>query len=136
MAIDSNPSPSYSLTVRVRLVDRPGSLGRLTTAIGQAGGHIGAIDIVSVVPGVMTRDITIDTSSSEHGEAIVRAMQALDGIEIVNVSDRTFLLHLGGKIEVVSKIPLKTRADLAMAYTPASPGCARRSAGIRRRRSR
>ena len=64
------------------------------------------------------RDITVNTVSSEHEDAIVKAVEAIDGIEVEHVSDRTFLMHLGGKIEVVSKMPLKTRADLSMAYTP------------------
>jgi malate dehydrogenase (oxaloacetate-decarboxylating) len=112
------PSPGYSVTVRVNLQNRPGSLGRLTTAIGRAGGDIGAVDIVSASHGVMTRDITINASSVAHGEQIVAAITALEGIEVVEVSDRTFLMHLGGKIEVTSKVPLRTRADLSMAYTP------------------
>jgi malate dehydrogenase (oxaloacetate-decarboxylating) len=116
--IGPGPSPGYSLTVRVNLLNRPGSLGRLTTAIGRAGGDIGAVDIVSASHGVMTRDITINASSVAHGEQIVVAISGVDGVEVVQVSDRTFLMHLGGKIEVASKVPLKTRADLSMAYTP------------------
>jgi len=112
------PSPGYSLTLRARIQNRPGSLGRLTTAIGRAGGDIGAVDIVHVGGGVLVRDITVNASSVEHGEQIVRATRAVDGIEVINVSDRTFLMHLGGKIEIVPKVPLKTRADLSMAYTP------------------
>jgi malate dehydrogenase (oxaloacetate-decarboxylating) len=90
----------------------------LTTAIGAAHGDIGAVDIVSVGPGELVRDITINAASVEHGEQIVEAMRNVEGIEIINVSDRTFLMHLGGKIEVASKVPLKTRSDLSMAYTP------------------
>src|SRR5918911_1592516 len=90
--MQNTPSASYSLTLRVKLASRTGTLGELTTAIGRAGGDIGAIDIVSVGPDAVVRDLT--------------------------VSDRTFLMHIGGKIEVVSKTPLKTRADLSMAYTP------------------
>ncbi|MGH9944075.1 MAG: ACT domain-containing protein, partial [Pyrinomonadaceae bacterium] len=112
------PSASYSLTLRVRLASRPGMLGELTTAVGQAGGDIGAIDIVSAGRDSMVRDITVSAASTEHGAQIVQAARDVDGIEVVNVSDRTFLMHLGGKIEVVSKTPLKTRADLSMAYTP------------------
>src|SRR3712207_5218535 len=93
-------------------------LGELTTAIGRAGGDIGAIDIVSVGRDAIVRDITVNAGSSEHGAQIVEAARHVDGIEVVNVSDRTFLMHLGGKIEVVPKTPLKTRADLSMAYTP------------------
>lgn len=112
------PSASYSLTLRVKLLTRAGTLGEVATAIGRAGGDIGAIDIVSAGSDYIVRDVTVSATSSEHGEKIVEAVKDLDGIEVVNVSDRTFLMHLGGKIEVVSKMPLKTRADLSMAYTP------------------
>jgi malate dehydrogenase (oxaloacetate-decarboxylating) len=113
-----HPSPSYSITLRVKLVNRAGSLGKLTTAIGKAGGDIGAIDIVGLGPDFLTRDITVNASSRQHEEQIAGAARAVEGVEVINVSDRTFLMHLGGKIEVVSKTPLKTRADLSMAYTP------------------
>lgn len=112
------PSASYSLTLRVKLSSRAGTLGQVATAIGRAGGDIGAIDIVSAGSDFIIRDITVSAASSDHGEKIVDAVRDIDGIEVVNVSDRTFLMHLGGKIEVVSKMPLKTRADLSMAYTP------------------
>src|ERR1051326_1126660 len=112
------PSASYSLTLRVKLSSRAGTLGELTTAIGRAGGDIGAIDIVSVGRDQIIRDVTVNAASAEHGKAIVDAARAVDGVEVINVSDRVFLMHLGGKIEVVSKAPLKTRADLSMAYTP------------------
>lgn len=112
------PSASYSLTLRVKLSTRAGTLGQVATAIGKAGGDIGAIDIVTAGPDYIIRDITVSAVSSEHGERIVDAVRDIDGIEVINVSDRTFLMHLGGKIEVVPKMPLKTRADLSMAYTP------------------
>ena len=112
------PSASYSLTLRVRLSSRAGSLGELTMAIGRAGGDIGAIDIVTVGNDFIIRDITVSSVSSKHGEQIVEAVKDVDGVELLQVSDPTFLMHLGGKIEVVSKVPLKTRADLSMAYTP------------------
>ncbi len=114
----NTPSPSYSLTLRVKLSARAGTLGELTTAIGHAGGDIGAIDIVSVGRDTIIRDLTVNAASADHGKAIVDAARAVDGVEVINVSDRVFLMHLGGKIEVVSKAPLKTRADLSMAYTP------------------
>src|SRR6185503_15223668 len=88
------------------------------TAIGRAGGDIGAIDIVNVGNNYIIRDITVSSISSTHGEQIVEAVKDVDGVELLQVSDPTFLMHLGGKIEVVSKVPLKTRADLSMAYTP------------------
>lgn len=112
------PSASYSLTLRVKLSTRAGTLGEVATAIGRAGGDIGAIDIVTAGPDYIIRDITVNTISSEHGDRIIQAVKDIDGIEVINVSDRTFLMHLGGKIEVVPKMPLKTRADLSMAYTP------------------
>ncbi|HKP81761.1 MAG TPA: malic enzyme-like NAD(P)-binding protein [Pyrinomonadaceae bacterium] len=112
------PSASYSLTLRVRLSSRAGSLGELTTAIGKAGGDIGAIDIVTVGNDYIVRDITVSSVSSKHGEQIVDTVKDVDGVELLQVSDPTFLMHLGGKIEVVPKVPLKTRADLSMAYTP------------------
>ena len=112
------PTASYSLTLRVRLSSRAGSLGELTLAIGRAGGDIGAIDIVTVGNDYIIRDITVSSVSSRHGEQIVETVKDVDGVELIQVSDPTFLMHLGGKIEVVSKVPLKTRADLSMAYTP------------------
>src|SRR3954447_19360433 len=112
------PSASYSLALRVKLSSRAGTLGELTVAIGRAGGDIGAIDIVSVGRDSIIRDLTVNAGSAEHGAAIVEAARSVDGVEVINVSDRVFLMHLGGKIEVVSKVPLKTRADLSMVYTP------------------
>jgi malate dehydrogenase (oxaloacetate-decarboxylating) len=112
------PSASYSLTLRVKLSSRAGSLGELTTAIGRAGGDIGAIDIVTVGNNYIIRDLTVASASSSHGEQIVAAVKDIDGVELLQVSDPTFLMHLGGKIEVVPKVPLKTRSDLSMAYTP------------------
>jgi malate dehydrogenase (oxaloacetate-decarboxylating) len=116
--IGPGPSPGYSITIRVKLLNRPGSLGRLTTAIGRVSGDIGAVDIVHADHGVLTRDVTVNASSVAHGGQIVAAISAVEGVEVIHVSDRTFLMHLGGKIEVTSKVPLKTRADLSMAYTP------------------
>src|SRR5687767_5418017 len=111
------PTASYSLTLRVRLSSRAGSLGELTMALGRDGGDIGAIDIVTVGNNYIVRDITVSSASSAHGEQIVETVKDIDGVELLQVSDPTFLMHLGGKIEVVSKVPLKTRADLSMAYT-------------------
>jgi len=112
------PSASFSATFRVHLDDRPGAFADVARAIGDAGGSLGAIDLVRVESGKKIRDITVDAASADHIEAIVAAVRALPGIEVEHVSDRTFLLHLGGKIEMVSKSPLRTRDDLSMAYTP------------------
>ena len=113
-----SPNASFSLTLRVKIRNRPGKLGEITTAIGQAGGDIEGIDIVSVGRDFLVRDVTVNASSESHDQEIVDAVSKLDGVEVVHVSDRTFLMHLGGKIQMVSKVPLKTRSDLSMAYTP------------------
>lgn len=118
MSNKPTPNASYSLTLRVKIHNQPGKLGEITTAIGRVGGDIGAIDIVSAGKDFLIRDITVNAYSEQHDEEIVRAVGDIDGVEVINASDKTFLIHLGGKIEVTSKIPLKTRADLSMAYTP------------------
>jgi len=112
------PSASYSLTVRLEIVNKPGMLGRVTSAIGKAGGDIGAIDLVVVGKSTITRDITFKARDEPHGQQVVDAIRAAQGVKVVNVSDRTFLMHLGGKIEVRGKMSVKTRDDLSMAYTP------------------
>ncbi len=118
MSEKQTPSASFSLTLRVNIQNHPGKLGEITTTIGKAGGDIGAIDIVRVGKGFIVRDITVNAASEEHDQEIIDAVNKIDGVEVLQVSDRTFLMHIGGKIEVISKIPLKTRADLSMAYTP------------------
>jgi malate dehydrogenase (oxaloacetate-decarboxylating) len=111
------PVASYSLTVRVRIVNTPGMLGKVTSAIGAEGGDIGAIDIVEAGREV-TRDISFKASDEAHGQRITERIRAIEGVTVVHVSDRTFLMHLGGKIEVRGRVAVKTRDDLSMAYTP------------------
>ncbi len=118
MSNTPTPNASYSLTLRLKIHNRPGKLGEITTAIGRAGGDIEGIDIVSVGKDFLVRDITVNASSEKHDQEIIAGLNNIDGVEVVNVSDRTFLMHLGGKIEVTSKMQLKTRSDLSMAYTP------------------
>ncbi len=113
-----HPSASFSATLRVDLDNHPGSFARLAAAIAEAGGLLGAIDLVRVEADKKVRDVTVLGADDAHIARIVEAVRALEGIEVEHVSDRTFLLHLGGKLEVVSKVPLKTRDDLSMAYTP------------------
>jgi malate dehydrogenase (oxaloacetate-decarboxylating) len=112
------PSASYSLTVRLAITNKPGMLGRVTSAIGKAGGDIGAIDLVEVGKSTITRDITFKARDEQHGQQVADRIRAVRGVKVVNVSDRTFLMHLGGKIEVRGKMSVKTRDDLSMAYTP------------------
>src|SRR6266403_716173 len=112
------PSASYSLTMRVQIANKPGMLGKVTSAIGEAGGDIGAIDLVEAGSQFITRDISCNASDEGHGQRITAAVKALSDVTVKNVSDRTFLMHLGGKIEVNGKVSVKTRDDLSMAYTP------------------
>lgn len=116
--MDSSPSPSYSLTLRIEYPNSLGMLGRITSLIGQMGGDIGAIDIVQSAPRVMQRDITFSARDVEHGRHIIAEVRELEGVDVVNVSDRTFLMHLGGKLAIRPKNPIKTRDDLSILYTP------------------
>jgi malate dehydrogenase (oxaloacetate-decarboxylating) len=111
------PVASYSLIVRIRIVNTPGMLGKVTSAIGAEGGDIGAIDIVDVGREI-TRDISFKASDEAHGQRITERIRGIEGVTVVHVSDRTFLMHLGGKIEVNGRVAVKTRDDLSMAYTP------------------
>ncbi|MBI3087133.1 MAG: NAD-dependent malic enzyme [candidate division NC10 bacterium] len=111
-------SASYSITMRVEIQNRIGMLGRVTSAIGKAGGDIGAVDIAGFGKETVIRDITVSARDEAHEKLIAAAVGKLPGVKVVNVSDRTFLAHLGGKIEVRSKSPIKTRSDLSMVYTP------------------
>ena len=123
----THPSASFSATVRVRLQNHPGAFAALAAAIGEAGGLLGAIDLVRVERGTKVRDVTVLAGDADHLDRIIAAVRAVEGIEVEHVSDRTFLLHLGGKLEVTPRAPLKTRDDLSMVYTP---GVARVSRAI------
>jgi malate dehydrogenase (oxaloacetate-decarboxylating) len=112
------PTASHSLTVRLEIRNQPGMLGKITSAIGKGGGDIGAIDVVGIGKATITRDLTFKASDERHGEQVVERLRAIEGVKVVHVSDRTFLMHLGGKIEIKSKASVKTRDDLSMAYTP------------------
>ncbi len=113
-----NPSVAYTITLRCQINNQPGMLGKLTTAIGEAGGNIGAVDIVRADRNVIIRDITVQVQGEEHGAQLVAQVDQLPGIQVLQVSDRVFLTHLGGKLAIQSKVPLKTRDDLSLAYTP------------------
>src|SRR3954451_4303548 len=121
------PSASYSFTMRIELKQTPGAFASVASVIAAEHAMLGAIDLVRVDSRGVTRDVTINCVDAAHGERVTAAVSALDGITVVTVSDRTFLMHKGGKIEVVGKVPIKTRDDLSMAYTP---GVARVSQAI------
>ncbi len=112
------PSASYSLTLRVRLVQQPGSFARVAGAIGNAGAILGSIDLVRMENGEVVRDVTVSCADANHGHRVVAAVKELESVVVESVSDRTFLMHLGGKITVEPKVPVRTRDDLSMAYTP------------------
>jgi malate dehydrogenase (oxaloacetate-decarboxylating) len=111
-------SASYSLTVRLKFENLSGMLGSIASKIGENGGDIGAIDIVGFEGGSIVRDVTVNVRDETHGQAIVNALGELQGVQVIHVSDRTFLMHIGGKIKMANKVPLKSRDDLSMAYTP------------------
>ena len=113
-----SPSPSYSITLRLEIVNTIGMFGKIATAIGDSGGDIGAVDIVRTGTGIMVRDVTVNARDESHEKEIVESVKKLEGVKILHVSDRTFLLHHSGKIEIHNKVPVKNRADLSMVYTP------------------
>jgi len=122
----SVPSASYSVTMRVAL-DSAAEIGSLATAVGDAGGLVTALDVVEPIGGRMVVDLTCNAIDEGHAEILRASVDVLDGAHVQAISDRTFLLHLGGTISVEPKIALKTRDDLSMAYTP---GVARISMAI------
>jgi malate dehydrogenase (oxaloacetate-decarboxylating) len=112
------PTASYSITVRLEVPADAEAVGRLTTAVGQAGGVVTALDVTQSHGERIVVDVTCSASDQAHAERLPEALKQIEGVVIQKVSDRTFLLHLGGKIEVTSKVPLRTRDDMSMAYTP------------------
>jgi malate dehydrogenase (oxaloacetate-decarboxylating) len=116
--MENIPSASYSFTLRVEFPHRAGSLGKILTTIGEADGMVGAVDIVRMRQDRTIRDITVNARDSEHGQRVVESVEELPEVQVINVSDRTFLMHIGGKIEVRSKLKIRTRDDLSMVYTP------------------
>src|SRR5690349_24490970 len=104
-------SAQYSVTFRVEIEHLPGMLGRVATAIGGAGGTIGAVDLVRVDDRNTVRDITVQTAGTSHWQAICEAINRLECARVVDTTDRTFRMHLGGKIEVRNRAPINTRDD-------------------------
>jgi malate dehydrogenase (oxaloacetate-decarboxylating) len=112
------PSPSYSILMRVELPTKPGMLGKVTSAIGKAGGDIGAVDIAGFTKGTTLRDIIVSVADIPMGQQVVDQVKKVKGVKVLNVTDRTFRVHQRGKIEMKNKVPLNTREDLSMVYTP------------------
>ena len=113
-----HPSAGNTLTLRVSLQRIPGTLGKLTSALGAAGALVDAIDIIEQPGDVIVRQVQVETRGEAHGREVVEAARGVAGVELLSVSDRVFDRHRGGKIEVTPKFPVLTRDDLSMAYTP------------------
>ena len=118
MRREQTPSPQYSVTIRMEYPHRPGWMAKIGAVIAREGGRVDAVDLVHIDRGRSLRDYTIECPSTEKAEQLVAALRDLEGLEVKSASDDTFLMHLGGKLEVRSKVRMKTRADLSMAYTP------------------
>ncbi|MFL5822808.1 MAG: NAD-dependent malic enzyme [Solirubrobacteraceae bacterium] len=114
----STPSAQFSLTLRVEIAHEPGMLGQVASAIGTAGGTIGSVDLVQVDGRHTIRDITVDTADAADWPRLTEAVNGVAGARVLDATDRTLKMHVGGKIEVQNKSPLKGRDDLSMAYTP------------------
>jgi malate dehydrogenase (oxaloacetate-decarboxylating) len=114
----TTPSAQYSLTLRVEIDHQPGMLGKVASAIGDAGGIIDSVDLVRVERNRAIRDITVETGDAADWPRLTDAVNAISGAIVLDTTDRTFMLHVGGKIELHNKSPVKTRDDLSMAYTP------------------
>lgn len=119
MTVSQPPfNASNSIIVRLKIDNKVGMLASVNRVISEMGGVVGAIDLVGPEDGVLVRDISIFTNDPDHSDKIVESIKKTPGVEFVNFSDRTFLVHLGGKISIRNRIPVKTRDDLSMAYTP------------------
>ena len=116
--IQPTPSVSYSFIMRLSYPNTIGTFARIVSTIGKHAGDLGAVDIVTPDAKLMTRDITVRARDEEHQDEIVSAIRRLAGVKVANVSDRVFLLHLGGKLAIQNKVPVTTRDTLSMAYTP------------------
>ena len=121
----TGPRTGYVLVLRLELSDTPGTLGRVTTAIGEDGGDIGNIDLVGQFGRKVLREVTVTCRNEAHAQELTA--KAGEGVRVLEVGDRTFLAHQGGKLAVVSKLPLKSPDDLSVACTPGLAGCRRRS---------
>jgi malate dehydrogenase (oxaloacetate-decarboxylating) len=112
------PTPAYSVRIRVRMENRPGMLGRLAIAIGEVGANISALQGFEVKTATLDEDLVVNCVSEAHQEQVRAAVEAVDGVEVLEFEDRTFQLHEGGKIEVLPLAPVRDVEDLSMAYTP------------------
>ena len=111
-------SPAYRLVLRLEIANRPGMFAEVARAIGARGGSLGAIDLVEATPTKHVRDVTVDMPDEETGEQLAADLRTLPGVAVRSVSDRTFLMHLGGKVAIAGRVAVRTRDDLSIVYTP------------------
>ena len=112
------PGPAYGIVVRAEYPNVPGMLGTITSTVGSRGGDISSVVLVSTQHGTMIRDLGINTSSLEHARSIVEGIAGVPGVRVITASDETFRVHVGGKLEILARTPVKTPDDLSKAYTP------------------
>ncbi|MFN3361635.1 MAG: NAD-dependent malic enzyme [Pseudanabaenaceae cyanobacterium] len=115
---NSHPNPSYSISLKLRLPNRPGALATVINALGEKGGNLGCIDLLKQTPAISEREIVVNASSEHHALELVEVAKQLPEVELLSWQDRTFALHEGGKIAVTPKVVIARQADLAMVYTP------------------
>ncbi|MBU6530083.1 NAD-dependent malic enzyme [Streptomyces mayonensis] len=114
----SAPSVSYSITIRLEVPAGGSAVSQLTATMEALGGSVTALDVISSDADRLGLDVTVAATSTTHAEEIVDKLRGIEGVTLGKVSDRTFLMHLGGKIEMASKHPIRNRDDLSMVYTP------------------
>ncbi|MGH3471043.1 MAG: NAD-dependent malic enzyme, partial [Nocardioidaceae bacterium] len=114
----ATPSVSYSITVRLVVPAGGTAVSQLTHAVEDSGGVVTALDVTSSGVDQLRIDVTCAARDTTHADAIVAGLRAIEGVEVHKVSDRTFLMHLGGTIEMACKHPIRNRDDLSMVYTP------------------
>jgi len=115
---DIGPYSNYRLTVRLELANKPGMFAKVASTLANEGANLGAVDLVSATAERMVRDVTFDVRDEAHGEHVLANLNSIPDVTVISASDRIFLLHLGGKIQVNSKLPITTRNVLSMVYTP------------------
>ncbi|MCB0963648.1 MAG: ACT domain-containing protein, partial [Acidimicrobiales bacterium] len=113
-----SPTAAFSVSIRVRLDNTPGTLGRLAAAIGGVGGNIVALEGFEAKDEYLDEDLIVNCSSEEHIGEVVASLDGIEGLEVLSWFDRTFAMHAGGKVEVLARMPVADRDDLSMAYTP------------------
>ena len=111
-------TPAYRMVFRLEIANEPGMFAKVATTIGERGCSLGAIDLVEATPRIHVRDVTVDVPDEATGRLLEGDLRRLDGISVRAVSDRAFLMHLGGKIEVKGRVAVRTRDDLSLVYTP------------------